>query len=97
MISIHNVVSADRICSKAIAKKWHTSVNQNLRSYMVHRLCKAITNQCDSDKLLPLTRRVEGEIYAAANSTAEYYHLLAVEAYNTQKDLMENFRINKKI
>ena len=91
---IQNTVSAAPIHS---SKEWHTSFIPELRNHLVRKFVEAIFPAPNPDDLLDeryhelvsYARKIEGEMYEAAYSRSEYYHLLAGKIYKIQKELGE--------
>ncbi|XP_065216752.1 histone acetyltransferase p300-like isoform X2 [Planococcus citri] len=84
-----------------VTKQWHNLINNELREHLVKKIVAAIfptgsnqtTGQIIDERIMQnlesYARKVECEIYAAANSKSEYYHLIAHKYYKLRKEFEE--------
>jgi E1A/CREB-binding protein len=76
---------------------WHSLITQDLRNHLVARLIKAIyplpnsaaRNDPRLRELVIYARRVEKDMFEAANDHNEYYDMLTQKIYWIQSELQE--------
>uniref|UniRef100_A0A183BZA0 histone acetyltransferase n=1 Tax=Globodera pallida TaxID=36090 RepID=A0A183BZA0_GLOPA len=78
-------------------RDWHASITPDLRNHLVGKLVKAIFPYPDAAAvrdhrirdLLFYARKVEKDMFEAANDKEAYYHMVADKIYMLQKELQE--------
>ena len=93
----HPAISAQPLFFNQHLKEWHSSVTSECRKRLIHKFVIALFPTTDPrslldkrmDNLVEYAKNVEGNIYSAAKSRSEYFHLMADKIYAIQGELEE--------
>ncbi len=85
----------------SVQKDWHPSVEIDVRLQLIKKLVQSLFPNAiiglpgNDPRMINLTsfaRKVEGDFFEMANSSAEYYYLLAQKIHQILRDLAERQR-----
>ena len=93
----HPAISAQPLPLNQHFKEWHTSVTSECRKHLIGKFVIALFPTTDPEamfdkrmnNLVEFAKNVEGDIYSAADSQSEYFHLIADKIEKFQRELEE--------